>query len=133
MAQPKTQKKAVAAKASAPTTRARRATASAKPTAQRRGNGNGNHGSEDTINSNGNRKLGKGGLEAIVLDHLKTNPKSDFTPAGLGRTLGRSSGAVANALDKFTEEGTAIQTSEKPKRYKLATKQRRTARPTAKR
>ncbi|HVE46681.1 MAG TPA: hypothetical protein VNA57_08040 [Acidimicrobiales bacterium] len=70
-------------------------------------------------NRSGLVKLGKGGLEAQVLDHMAAHPKSEFTPTDLARVLVRSGGAVANALAKFAKEGKVAQTSVRPRRYRL--------------
>lgn len=58
-----------------------------------------------------------GGLRGLVEDHLSGNPFEDFSPSQVAKALGRSSGAVANALERLTEHGTAIQTSAAPRRY----------------
>lgn len=72
------------------------------------------------LNKSGHPKLGKGGLEAAVLDHMAAHPKSEFTPTDLARVLARSGGAIANALAKFAKSGKVVQTSERPRRYRLA-------------
>lgn len=46
--------------------------------------------------------------------------RAEFTPHAIGRVLGRSSGAVANALDRLTALGQAQLTSDKPRRYQAA-------------
>jgi hypothetical protein len=43
-----------------------------------------------------------GQLRDLVAAHLAANPGAEFTPHAIGRVLGRSSGAVANALDRLT-------------------------------
>jgi hypothetical protein len=53
----------------------------------------------------------------LVAAHLAACPDADFTPHAIGRVLGRSSGAVANALDRLTALGQAQLTSDKPRRY----------------
>jgi hypothetical protein len=58
-----------------------------------------------------------GQLRDLVHAHLTAHPGADFTPHQIGRVLGRSSGAVANALDRLTALGQAGLTSEKPRRY----------------
>jgi hypothetical protein len=60
-------------------------------------------------------------LRPEVAAHLATYPDKDFTPGEIGKVLDRSSGAVANALDKLVQEGQAVLTSEKPHRYRAAT------------
>ena len=59
-----------------------------------------------------------GQLRDLVAAHLAGHPDTDFTPHQIGRVLGRSSGAVANALDRLTALGQAQLTSEKPRRYR---------------
>jgi hypothetical protein len=59
-----------------------------------------------------------GQLRDLVAAHLAANPDADFTPHAIGRVLGRSSGAAANALDRLTALGQAQLTSEKPRRYR---------------
>ena len=59
-----------------------------------------------------------GQLRDLVAAHLAANPDADFTPHAIGRVLSRSSGAVANALDRLTALGQAQLTSDKPRRYR---------------
>jgi len=61
-----------------------------------------------------------GQLRDLVAAHLTAHPDADFTPHQIGRVLARSSGAVANALDKLTALGQAQMTCEKPRRYQAA-------------
>lgn len=129
MASRTTIKKAGTVKAPAPTKRTR-ATSSVNrtPAAQRRANttkanSNGtatNVASAAVINKSGLPKMGKGGLATAVLDHMATNPRSEYTPTDLARVLNRSGGAIANALARFATEGKVTQTSERPRRYRLA-------------
>jgi hypothetical protein len=58
-----------------------------------------------------------GQLRDLVAAHLAANPVAEFSPHAIGRVLGRSSGAVANALDRLTALGQAQLTSDKPRRY----------------
>ena len=58
-----------------------------------------------------------GQLRDLVAAHLAASPGAEFTPHAIGRVLGRSSGAVANALDRLTALGQAQLTSDKPRRY----------------
>ncbi|HUY44210.1 MAG TPA: hypothetical protein VMV92_00570 [Streptosporangiaceae bacterium] len=58
-----------------------------------------------------------GQLRDLVAAHLAANPAAEFTPHAIGRVLGRSSGAVANALDRLTALGQARLTTDKPRRY----------------
>ena len=59
-----------------------------------------------------------GQLRDLVAAHLAGHPDADFTPHAICRVLGRSSGAVANALDRLTALGQAQLTSDKPRRYR---------------
>jgi hypothetical protein len=59
-----------------------------------------------------------GQLRDLVRGHLAAYPDAEFTPHAIGRVLGRSSGAVANALDRLTALGQAQLTSEHPRKYK---------------
>ena len=59
-----------------------------------------------------------GQLRDLVAAHLAAHPDADFSPHAIGRVLGRSSGAVANALDRLTALGQAQLASEKPRRYR---------------
>jgi hypothetical protein len=61
-----------------------------------------------------------GELRGLVAAHLAAYPAQDFGPHAIGRVLGRSSGAVANALDRLTALGQAQLTSESPRRYLYA-------------
>ncbi|MFI6296653.1 hypothetical protein ACIBEJ_34045 [Nonomuraea sp. NPDC050790] len=62
-----------------------------------------------------------GGLRDLVHKHLIEYPGKEFTPYEIGQALGgRSSGAVANALDRLVEFGEAVLTTERPRRFALA-------------
>ena len=126
-----TTKTAGAPKAPAPTKRTSATTDTRPPALQRRAttkaaNGIAAKASSTTAatdaarNKSGLTKLGKGGLETQVLDHMAAHPKSEFTPTDLARVLDRSGGAIANALAKFATQGKVTQTSERPRRYRLA-------------
>ncbi|MGW0252495.1 hypothetical protein ACWDYH_38310 [Nocardia goodfellowii] len=65
-------------------------------------------------------RLPAGALRGQVEDYLRDHPNEEFSPHQIGKTLGRSSGAVHNALVALTKGGTARQTSEAPKRFTLA-------------
>ncbi|WP_158621443.1 hypothetical protein [Streptomyces triticirhizae] len=47
----------------------------------------------------------------MVVEHLKTHPDAEFTATAISRVIGRSSGAIANALATLTEQGIAQQVS----------------------
>ncbi|WP_103963448.1 hypothetical protein [Nonomuraea solani] len=61
-----------------------------------------------------------GALRDMVHAHLLEFPDKDFTPYEIGRALDRSSGAVANALDRLISLGDAVLTCERPRRFALA-------------
>ena len=61
-----------------------------------------------------------GGLRNLVEAHLRQFPDAAFTPHQIGKVLTRSSGAVANALDKLVSLGIAELASGKPRSYRLA-------------
>src|SRR6266540_740891 len=65
-------------------------------------------------NGDGQRTLGKNELRNLVRDFLRDNPGHEFTPTTIGRELGRSSGAVANALAKLVISGEALLVNEAP-------------------
>lgn len=62
-------------------------------------------------------KLGTGQLRSLVLDYLQNRPGQEHSPTAIGKALGRSSGAVGNALTKLAAGGTVTETSAKPRRY----------------
>lgn len=70
-------------------------------------------------NRSGSTRLPKGALRGQVEDYLAENP-GDHSPVEIGQVLGRSSGAVANALETLVELGDAVRTGERPKRYSHA-------------
>ena len=57
----------------------------------------------------------------MVVKHLQTHPQEAFTSTAISRVIGRSSGAIANALVTLTKQGHAQQVNERPRRYQLAT------------
>ncbi|MEV7681609.1 hypothetical protein AB0O64_24090 [Streptomyces sp. NPDC088341] len=65
-------------------------------------------------------RLARGGLRQMVYEHLDAHPGDEVTAPRLAKTLGRSAGAVANALVKLTEQGQADLVGESPRRYRLA-------------
>lgn len=62
-------------------------------------------------------RLGKGQLRALVLAHLQAHPHEETSPTAVAKALGRSAGAVGNALDKLAADGTITQTRVAPRRY----------------
>src|SRR5947208_29721 len=65
-------------------------------------------------NGDGQRTLAKNELRNLVRDFLAAHPGHEFTPTVIGRELGRSSGAVGNALAKLVISGEAVLTKEAP-------------------
>lgn len=67
-------------------------------------------------------RLPKGALHGLVEDFLSEPDRRDnaYTAGEIGRKLGRSSGAVRNALDKLAEKGTVALVQDEPRRYQLA-------------
>ena len=61
-----------------------------------------------------------GALRELVEAHLRNFPGTAFTPHQIGKVLTRSSGAVANALDRLVSLGTAQMVTDKPRSYQLA-------------
>jgi MarR family protein len=66
-------------------------------------------------------RLGKGALRGMVEDYLTGRAGEQLSPSAIGKALGRSSGAVSNALDKLVADGYAVQTQDKPKRFTAKT------------
>ncbi|WP_156755865.1 MarR family transcriptional regulator [Actinokineospora pegani] len=65
-------------------------------------------------------RLAPGALRGLVEDFLRDNT-GEFSPNTIGKALNRSSGAVHNALEKLVASGYATRTSDKPKKYAIAT------------
>ncbi|MEY9936985.1 helix-turn-helix domain-containing protein [Streptacidiphilus sp. MAP5-3] len=64
-------------------------------------------------------RLGQGGLRALVLDYLQCHSEDPTSPTKIARALGRSSGAVANALVTLVNLGQAEMVTSKPRTYRL--------------
>jgi hypothetical protein len=108
-----------ARKASAPT----KSTNGSKPRPAAAKPGNGRATAPETtrqaaVNNTRKPRLEKGQLEALVSDHLKAHPKGDYSPSELANVLGRSGGAIANALERLVRDGGATRTSDAPRRYR---------------
>ncbi|MFJ5989323.1 hypothetical protein [Lentzea sp. NPDC092896] len=73
------------------------------------------------------RRLPPGGLHGMVEDFLRAHPNEDFGPGAIAKSLGRSSGAVSNALDKMAASGVVVRTCPKPKRFRLSGAEREAA------
>ncbi len=64
--------------------------------------------------------LKPGKLDGLVLAYLKSNAHSTpHGPSGIAKTLGRSSGAVANCLVRLARDERVVEVSERPRRYRL--------------
>jgi hypothetical protein len=64
-------------------------------------------------------RLAKGELATLVVDYLSAHP-GDLGPTAVGQALGRSPGAVANALQRLAVDGRVRLVGESPRRYRLA-------------
>ncbi|WP_280507879.1 AAA family ATPase [Nocardia flavorosea] len=63
-------------------------------------------------------RLGNGELRRMVAGVLANNAGGELSPREIAKTLGRSSGAVGNALEALTAAGHADRTSASPRRYR---------------
>jgi hypothetical protein len=61
-------------------------------------------------------RLVRGQLRDLVVECLRVHP-GEVSPAQLSKVLGRSAGAISNALVKLSESGYVVQSSEHPRRY----------------
>lgn len=68
-------------------------------------------------------RLRPGQLGTLVLEYLLAHAEQaqGLSPTTVANSLGRSSGAVANAMAKFAASGDAVLISETPRRYRIAT------------
>jgi DNA-binding MarR family transcriptional regulator len=65
-------------------------------------------------------RLGAGELRRLVLACLADHPGQALSPTVIAKALGRSAGAVSNALTVLAGQGAVVQTQVKPRRYTLA-------------
>jgi hypothetical protein len=65
-------------------------------------------------------RLAPGALHGMVEDYLRDHPDVEFGPTKIGHDLGRSTGAVGNALERLVVSGYAVRMKDRPKRYALA-------------
>jgi DNA-binding MarR family transcriptional regulator len=70
----------------------------------------------------GGERLERGALGALVRDYLAARPDEDLGPSQVGKALGRSQGAVSNALARLETAGEAKLVSVTPRRYRIVTK-----------
>ncbi len=87
------------------------------------GKGSGTRSRRSDLGLGAAARLGKGELAQMALAHLRSHPGEHSQTAVAKALDGRSSGAVANALDRLVAAGDAVQTSPTPKRYQ-ATRRR---------
>ena len=64
-------------------------------------------------------RLGAGQLRQLVLGYLAERPGQALSPTEIAKTLDRSAGAVANALQILAGQGAVTQTQPKPRRYTI--------------
>jgi DNA-binding MarR family transcriptional regulator len=65
-------------------------------------------------------RLAPGALGTLVLEYLAARPGESFGPSAVGKALGRSGGAVSNALAAMAVRGEVDQVGDKPRRYQIA-------------
>jgi Mn-dependent DtxR family transcriptional regulator len=76
-------------------------------------------GSPDAAESSAQR-LRPGALRSLIHAWLAERPGQEFTSTRISKELGRSAGAVGNALTTMTDQGEVVQTSRTPRRYAIA-------------
>jgi len=64
-------------------------------------------------------RLGAGQLRQLVLGCLAERPGQALSPTAIAKTLDRSAGAVANALQILAGQGAVAQAKPKPRRYTI--------------
>jgi DNA-binding MarR family transcriptional regulator len=64
-------------------------------------------------------RLAPGALGPLVLAYLAAHPGDSFGPAAVGKALGRSGGAVSNALAAMAVRGEVKEVTNKPRRYRI--------------
>jgi hypothetical protein len=74
--------------------------------------------------------LPAGQLRAMVLAHMRTHPNLDFTDTDLANVLKRpqSRGAIRVICKNLVAQGLAVQTNQRPQRYRAAPDARATPR-----
>ncbi|WP_338672643.1 helix-turn-helix domain-containing protein [Streptomyces sp. SCSIO 30461] len=71
----------------------------------------------------GKKRLAPGALRQMVIAHLTAHPGEEFTATRVSRVIEKSSGAIANALEKLVKQGIAEQVSDRPRTYRLTAPQ----------
>ena len=64
-------------------------------------------------------RLGRGALGALVRQYLAARSDEDLGPTQVGKGLGRSRGAVSNALARLEAAGEVRLVSASPRRYRI--------------
>ncbi|NUT91994.1 MAG: hypothetical protein HOY78_08170 [Saccharothrix sp.] len=65
-------------------------------------------------------RLAPGALRGLVEGYLREHAGEAIGPNRIGKALKRSSGAVANAVEKLVADGCAVRVTDKPKTYAIA-------------
>ncbi|MER6572951.1 helix-turn-helix domain-containing protein [Streptomyces sp. NPDC001093] len=73
-----------------------------------------------TASPGGSRRLARGALRQLVIDHLNAHPGESFTATRISRVIDRSSGAVANALVTLATQGLIERVTDRPRTYRAA-------------
>ncbi len=73
-----------------------------------------------TATPSGGSRLAPGQLHQMILEHLRAHPEQDWSPTKISQALGRSSGAISNALATMVTRGEAAMTCAQPRRYQAA-------------
>ncbi|WP_176969432.1 MULTISPECIES: hypothetical protein [unclassified Streptomyces] len=55
----------------------------------------------------------------MVINHLQAHPDEAFTATRISRVIEKSSGAIANALDKLVTQEIAEQVNDRPRTFGL--------------
>ncbi|MEY9858540.1 putative transcriptional regulator [Catenulispora sp. GAS73] len=76
--------------------------------------------SDGTVTALPTEHMGRGVLRETVLQHLLANHGKAFTPTALSKALGKSAGAISNALDVLVARGTAVMVLEKPRTFQAS-------------
>ncbi|WP_159033128.1 hypothetical protein [Streptomyces fodineus] len=101
-----------------------RAASSAPPPAQRPTTLQPNGITPATASPGGSKRLARGALRQLVIDHLNAHPGESFTATRISRVIDRSSGAVANAPVTLSTQGLIEQVTDRPRTYRAAPQER---------
>ena len=78
-------------------------------------------GTEERNPVSGSTRLAPGELKLMVKAILDASPEEEFTATAISHLLqGRSIGAIQNNLARLAKEGKAVQTCDRPRRYRSA-------------